>query len=307
MSTSHIIPKGGFGTTGLLLLLPPPLFWAGNFIVGRAMHEAVPPFALSMWRWIIAFLLLLPFAAPAMRRDLPRYWQHRWTILGVSLSGVFSFNTLIYLGLRTTTAANALLLNSFIPILVVLFGALFFGQVIRRVQVAGLLISLLGVLTIVLQGDWYRLASFSFAKGDLIIFCAMISWAFYTLWLRKIPAGIDRIGLMGTQMALALLVLVPCSLWEHSTGAAVQWSAQVAGALAYLGIFPSVVAYLLYNFAVARLGAAQAGLSIHLIPVFGVLLAVLFLGEQVHPYHVLGIAAIACGLGCASPPCWPRP
>lgn len=165
VSTSHIIPKGGFGTTGLLLLLPPPLFWAGNFIVGRAMHEAVPPFALSMWRWIIAFLLLLPFAAPAMRRDLPRYWQHRWTILGVSLSGVFSFNTLIYLGLRTTTAANALLLNSFIPILVVLFGALFFGQVIRRVQVAGLLISLLGVLTIVLQGDWYRLASFSFCQG----------------------------------------------------------------------------------------------------------------------------------------------
>lgn len=289
-------------TATILLLVPPPLFWAGNFIVGRAMHDAVPPLALSFWRWAIAFAVLLPFALPAMRRDLALYWQNRWMLAGAAFTGVFAFNTLIYLGLQTTTASNAVLLNSFIPILVVLLGAVFFGQGIGRVQVVGLLVSLFGVLHIALHGEWARLASLSFARGDVIVFCAMVSWAFYTHCLRRIPGEIDRIGLMGAQMVLAFIILVPSYLWELGTGASIAWSAETVSALAYLGVFPSVIAYVLYNLSVARLGASVAGQSIHLIPVFGVLLAVVFLGEQMHAYHALGIAAIACGLGCAFKP-----
>ena len=285
---------------GLLLLLPPPLFWAGNFIVGRAMHNHVPPMALSLWRWVIALFFMLPFAFRPMRRDWLKYWKYRWRVLGVSLAGVVSFNSLVYLGLQSTTASNALLLNSFIPILIVLLAAIFYRQRLHMAQVLGLTLSFAGALTIVMHGDWSSLSSLSFSRGDLLIFCAMVSWAFYTLWLRGFPADIDRIGLMGAQILLALVVLVPLWLCERASGVAPTWDIQSIGALAYLGIFPSVVAYLLYNIGVARFGATRAGLSIHLIPLFGVVLAVLFLHETVHRYQVLGMVAIVAGVACAA-------
>ncbi|WP_205790769.1 DMT family transporter [Burkholderia sp. Ac-20353] len=291
---------GSLPVGSLLLLLPPPLFWAGNFIVGRAMHNDVPPMALSLWRWIIALVFMLPFAFQAMRRDLSKYWKYRWRVLGVSLAGVVSFNSFVYLGLQSTTASNGLLLNSFIPILIVLLAAIFYRQRLYMAQVLGLTLSFAGVVTIVMHGDWSGLASLSISRGDLLIFCAMVSWAFYTLWLRGFPADIDRIGLMGTQIVLALIVLVPLYLYERASGPAPTWNIRSLSALAYLGIFPSVVAYLLYNIGVARVGPTRAGLSIHLIPLFGVVLAALFLRETIHGYHVLGMAAIVAGVACAA-------
>ncbi|MGE4527139.1 MAG: DMT family transporter [Rhodospirillaceae bacterium] len=285
---------------GLLLLVPPPLFWAGNFIVGRAMRGDVPPFTLSFWRWVIAFVCLLPFAWKPMRRDWPLYWRYRWHLLRIALAGVTAFNSLIYVGLQWTAAANGLLLNSFIPILIVLFGALFFRQRLSLAQAAGLALSFAGVLTIILHGEWERLATLSFSVGDLVVFCAMISWALYTLWLRAIPPEIDRIGLMGAQIAVAFLFLVPMYLGELAFGYAPNWRAESFAALAYLGVFPSVLAYLFYNIGVARVGAARAGMFIHLIPVFGVILAVLFLHETLHAYHALGMAAILSGIALAT-------
>ncbi|MFC4625100.1 DMT family transporter [Daeguia caeni] len=285
---------------GLLLLALPPLFWAGNFIAGRAMQGTVPPMALSFWRWVIALIVLLPFGLAAMRRDLAKYWAYRWRIIAISITGVFAFNSLVYAGLQTTTASNGLLLNSFIPILVVLFAALFYGQRISAGQACGLALSFAGVLTIIMHGDWTRLIALTFSTGDLIIFCAMISWAFYTLWLRGIPADINRVGLLIVQIIVALFLLVPLYLWERASGAETIINAHSLAALAYIGLFPSVIAYLLYNFAVARLGAAQAGLSIHLMPMFGVVLAIIFLDETIHLYHVIGISAIIFGIVIAS-------
>ncbi|MBN2752475.1 MAG: DMT family transporter, partial [Rhodospirillaceae bacterium] len=137
MKRGFLGPQG----VGLLLLIPPPLFWAGNFIVGRAMRGNVPPMTLSFWRWVIAFLCLLPFAWRPMCRDRALYWQYRWHILRVSVAGVVAFNSFVYVGLQWTAAANGLLLNSFIPILIVLFGALFYGQRLHVVQVFGLALS----------------------------------------------------------------------------------------------------------------------------------------------------------------------
>jgi drug/metabolite transporter (DMT)-like permease len=128
----------------------------------------------------------------------------------------------------------------------------------------------------------------------------MVSWALYTLWLRGFPADIDRIGLMGTQILLAIPVLILLYLFERTSGATATWNVHSVTALTYLGIFPSVVAYLLYNLGVARVGATRAGLSIHLIPLFGVVLAVLLLHEVVHSYQMLGMVAIIAGLVCAA-------
>ncbi|GGJ84652.1 DMT family transporter [Pseudomonas matsuisoli] len=280
----------------LLYLILPPLFWAGNFIVGRAMHGVVPPMTLSLWRWVVALLILLPFAIKYLRRDFPHYRAHGWLLVRLSVAGVVAFTSLVYLGLRDTTASNALLLNSFIPVLITVFGALFYGQRLGRGQSVGLAVSCLGVLVIVSHGEWQRLASLSFSQGDMVIFCAMVSFAFYTLWLRNVPSQINRLGLMAAQIVIALAFLIPLKLWELSLGMTADWSINSLAALAYLGIFPSIFAYVLFNMGVAHFGAAKAGLCIHLIPVFGAILAVVFLGESLRLYHLMGISAILIGI-----------
>lgn len=202
----------------LLVLIPPPLFWAGNFIVGRAIRDEVPPFTMLFWRWLIALTLLLPFAWRVMRRDRHRYRQYAGRLVSVSMMGIVAFNAFVYVGLQSTTASNALLLNSFIPILIALFAALFYKQPLKRAQILGLTLSFAGVLTIVLQGDWSRLFSLSFSLGDSIVLCAMVSWALYTLWLRAFPSDIDRIGLIAAQIVIGLAVLLPLYLWERFSG-----------------------------------------------------------------------------------------
>lgn len=279
-----------------LILILPPLFWAGNFVVGRAVHHEIPPYTLSFGRWLIALCCILPFAYPAMRRDYSLYWQYRWRLLMVSLIGVAAFNTLVYNGLHFTSATNGTLLNSCIPILILLFGALFYRLQLQVWQAIGLALSLCGVLTIILHGEWSRLLRLEFSIGDIILFLAMVCWALYTLWLRDMPASINRLGLMAVQIIIAVIALFPLYLWESLHGLTPQWNQKVWLALAYVGIFPSVIAYTLYTLGVAYAGAARAGLFIHLMPVFGSLLSVILLGESLHLFHAAGIAAILGGL-----------
>ena len=184
--------------------------------------------------------------------------------------------------------------------LIVLLGGGFFGYAVRRVQIAGMVISFAGVLAIVMRGDLQRLASLNVAHGDLILLSAMLCWAFYTLGLKAVPAAINRTGLLSVQMATGLIFLLPFWGWELASGQRPVWNFHSLLSLAYVGVVPSVLAYLLYNACVARLGPARAGLSIHLIPLFGALLSVLYLGEQIHLYHLLGAVLIFTGIVIAS-------
>lgn len=198
-----------------------------------------------------------------------------------------------------TLASNALLLNSFIPVLIALFGFLFFREKLNKLQAVGLLLSFIGVITIIARGNWAVLTGLSFASGDLIVFFAMVAFAFYTLWLRAVPREINRIGLMAIQIAAAFIFLIPLWLIERALGQYPHWTNSGVLALFYLGIFPSVLAYVMFNLGVAKFGAATAGLCIHLIPVFGAVLALLFLGESLHLYHAIGMIAILSGIKLA--------
>lgn len=284
----------GFGVLPFLLL--PPLFWAGNFVVGKAVHTDIPPFSLAFLRWVVAFLVILPFAWRFLKRDKALYFEYWRRVLATAIIGVTCFNTLIYKGLHYTTTTNALLLNSCIPVLIMLFGFLFYRQKMQLKQLAGLIISLTGVLCIVLQGDFQRLFSLSFNVGDVWVFLAMVCWAFYTIWTKVFPTQMNKIGLTAIQILIAIFILLPFFIWELSSGQIINFNQKSLAGLAYIGIFPSVIAYLLYAFAVEKVGAVRAGLSIHLMPVFGVGLSVMFLGEQFLGYHAIGIGLIALGL-----------
>lgn len=293
-------PNPTLDWTSMLCLMLPPLLWAGNFIVGRSVRDIVPPMALVFYRWILALACLLPFAWRSFRRDLPLYWTHRWQLIGVSATGLAAFNALVYVGLQSTSAANGLLLNSFIPLLIAGLGALLYRQKLLPNQWLGILISFCGVLVIVAHGSWQTLAAMRIARGDGYVFLATVCWAFYTLWLRSIPVSIDRRGLMMAQILIALAMLLPLLIAEQLAGHHVIWSAHSLLAIGYIGIFPSVIAFMLYGAAVVRVGAARAGLFIHLIPVFGALLSVALLREPIHAWQLAGMLVIFAGVACAN-------
>lgn len=283
-----------------LLLLLPPLLWAGNFIAGRAISAAVPPVSLSLIRWCMAALCLLPFALKPFLQDRRHYLAYRWHILGTAITGVAAFNLLVYWGLHTTTATNGIILNSFIPFLVAIFGYLFYRHTLSAAQLLGMLVSLAGVLIVVSHGNLQILLTLAFAPGDLIIFLAMIFWALYTLWLKAIPAHINRTGLMLCQVLIALMFLVPLSVWESQTATIHLEDTHTWWILAYIGIFPSVIALLAYSKAVTLVGSVRASVFIHAMPIFGSILSTLLLREAFHGYQLLGMLTIFTGIWLAN-------
>lgn len=284
----------------LLILTLPPLFWAGNFVLGRAVRGDIPPVTLSFIRWSIAIVILLPFAWRPLKQDMTLYWQYRWKILGVALLGAAAFNSLVYIGLKTTTATNGVLINSFCPMLIVLLGIIFYHQSISLLRSIGLLVSFIGVAFIVLKGDWHNLLVLNFNKGDLIIFIAVICWSIYTHWIKTLPAQMNKIGLTALQFIIAALVLFPFFLMEYFSGQHIIWSVFSASVIFYVGIFPSVIAFLLYTLAVSRAGPAKTGFFLNLMPVFGAILASIFLQEKLYNYHYIGITCIFIGIALSS-------
>jgi drug/metabolite transporter (DMT)-like permease len=270
------------------------LFWAGNSIAGRAVRGDIGPFTLAFGRWFIALVILTPFALRPIVAQRPQIRSHWRVILFLGVVGVAAFNALLYSGLRFTTASNGLLLQALIPGLVLSIGVLAFGDKVPFGQVMGVLLSTLGVAVIVFRGDPSAVVQLSLGKGDALILCGCVAWALYTACLRLRPA-IQPLSFMYLTFCIGAAAMAPLAYGELTTHPVV-WNLRVLGALAYVGIFPSLCAYFLYNGAVARLGAGSAGQTISLMPVFGALLATQLLDEHLHAYHGVGMAAILSGI-----------
>jgi drug/metabolite transporter (DMT)-like permease len=279
-----------------LLLTLTSLFWSLNWVVGRAMVGQVPPVALAYWRWVLAVLFMLPFAIPQICRSWRVIWKHRGILVLLGLIGTGFHNLISYVGLNYTTATNGVLLNSSIPVMIILLGALFFGQRISARQVAGVAISLCGVFAILSKGHPATLATFRFNIGDLIVLSSMLLWALYTLALKWRPAEIPPIAFLWVCGVAGLAGMTPVYVWELSTGAAIHWSPQVASAFCYLGLFPSFIGYIFWNKGVVQVGPNVSEMFVHLMPVFGSVLAWLFLDERLYWFHFAGMSLILTGI-----------
>ncbi|WP_374477720.1 DMT family transporter [Zoogloea sp.] len=278
-----------------LLLTLTVLFWSGNMVVGRGLREAVPPMSLAFARWTLALLLTLPFAWPHLK-TLRGMTRKQWGVLVVlGVLGVGAYNTLAYVALVHTTATNAALLNSFIPIAIIAI-SWFLGHQARLLESIGVGVSFLGVMVIVSRGDPVVLAGLSLNAGDLWMLAAVLSWALYTLGLKWRPAGLHPMALLATLTMIGLLVLAPLVWVELSSGARLHLTTPALFGVAYTGIFPAFLGYVFYNRAVGEVGASRAGLFIHLMPAFSTILAMLFLGEAPRAYHFFGIALILTGI-----------
>lgn len=282
-----------------LLLTLAVAFWAGNFVLGRAVRDVVPPVTLAFWRWTLAAAVVSPVAAPRLRAAWPTLRAHARLVALLAFLGVAVFNTLIYLGLHATTAVNAVLLQSTMPVMIVLLALAIDGARLRTHQVAGIALSLAGATWVLVRGDVGALGEIRLSGGDALILLAVVCYAAYSVLLRRRPALDPFVFLWATFVAGAVM-LAPFYAVEASVGPGVTLGPATLASFAYVGLFPSVVSFLFFNRGVELAGPARAGTFIHLMPLFGSALSVALLGEALRPYHGVGIVAILGGIALAT-------
>lgn len=294
-------PAAALWSRAYPLLSMTALFWAGNSIVGRAARELVPPAALSFWRWTFALALLLPLAWPHLKRDWPALRQH-WPVMAIlGALGIGAFNTLLYSGLQTTTALNSMLIQSAQPALILMLGGLVMRDRTSARQVAGVLVSLAGVLIVIARGDLALLLALRLNAGDAIIAFAVLLWALYSVLLRKRPP-VHPLSFLAASIMVGLVVITPVYLMELASGRRIVPETGSALAIAYVSIFPSFLAYLFFNRGVELIGSAATAQFMNVMPLMGAGLAMLFLGETLHLFHVAGLALVLAGIWVAGRP-----
>ncbi|SDE38549.1 DMT family transporter [Rhodospira trueperi] len=283
-----------------LLLLLTVIFWSANSIVGRAASGHVPPIGLAFWRWTAAGLIMLVFAWPRLRREWPVVLAH-WRILALlGFLGVSTFNTLLYIGLQYTQAVNALLIQTAMPILIILWTFFLFGERVTARQGLGVLISMAGAAVVITRGDPSLLLALDLNVGDAWTLAAVTCYAGYTALLRLKPALSARVFLAVTFLAGTTLLL-PAYLWELlAQGRVMPLDLGTVAAVGYVALFASIAAFACFNRGVALVGATVAGQFLYLMPLIGGLMAVVFLGERLLWAHGAGLVLILAGLWLAA-------
>jgi drug/metabolite transporter (DMT)-like permease len=287
----------------LVLLLLPPLFWAGNAVVGRALVGHFPPLALSFARWALALVLLAPFAIGAVRRHRVAIRAHLPVLALTALLGVGCYNSLQYLALQTSTAVNATLIGASGPIMTLLVGAVWFKSPVRRRQGAGAALSVIGVLWVIARGEPLNLLRLQFDAGDVIMLVATLTWSLYTWLLQTRRPPLPLSAFLFVQIGLGAVMILPFALAEYAlTGASAAPTVSNAAALLYVALLPSLVAYYCWDRGVARAGAVLPMYFVNLTPVLAGLLSWLLLGEAVGWHHLAGGALILAGIHLAAQP-----
>lgn len=289
-----------FDLPTLALLTLPPLFWAGNAVVGRGMVGLIAPLGLSFWRWFVALALALPFTAAVLWREravLRRQWA-RAAWLG--FLGVGCYNSLQYIALHTATPLDVSLITASAPVFILLIGALLYREAVDPRALAGAALSLAGVAVVVSTGRWQVLAALHWAPGDLIMVVAVALWGVYTWELRRRPLALPPLASLSAQMAWGVVFIAPFAAFERWVlGVPTHWGMPVALAIGYVALAPSLLAYACWGIAVARTGAQLPAYFGNLAPVFVALLSVLFLHQGIASYHVIGALLIFAGIRVA--------
>lgn len=277
------------------LLILANFFWASNWVVGRGIHEAFPPVALSFYRWLAAGIILAPFALPRLRGKWRLVCDHWWLFLILGGTGVATFQAIIYVGLNYTTAVNATILNAATPLLMVLMVWGMEGKHATRRQWLGMALTFCGVLLIVSRGEWRNLAGLHFNKGDIIILVTLPIWCFYSILLKRRPMAMDNIGFTFVLTLIGLATLSPFFAYEEVFVRTPVWSWGMVAAVIFVAITASIAGYLFWNRGVELIGAHAAGFTYPFQPAFTALLAVIVLGEPFRLYNGFGFGIILVG------------
>ncbi len=276
------------------------LFWGGHWVVARAVYTESTPFALSFWRWLTATAVLAPFAWKPFAADWDKV-RAQWKWIGLlSLAGTGLYNGIGYVGIQYTTATNALVIQSVTPAIIPVLAFLILRERVGTAAIAGVALSCAGIIAIACKLDFQALLALRLNVGDLWLLLNVSLWALYTVCLRWKPQGLHPFTFLFAIMVIGVVQLVPFYAYELATGGGVRVSTPAVLGILYLGIFPATLNYLLWNKAVGEIGAARAGPFLYLVPVFGIAMAWLFLGERLYLYHLVGVVLIFAGIWLAS-------
>lgn len=282
-----------------LLLALAALFWSGNHIVGRAIGGEVPPVGISTVRWLLPTIALGIFALPHIRKDWPVVRAHWGILLWLGIVGGALFTAGQYIGLQYTTALNVSVLNSLVPVLIIVTAAIIFRDSITAIQLGGILMSSVGVLVIIARGELSNLQHLLFNWGDIIILFNMLVFAVYAVYLRKRPA-MHWLSFLFIFGAISTLATLPFALWEMAAGFTFKPTWLTAFAIAYVSVFPSLLAFAAWNRGVQLIGANRSGPFVHLVPVYTAILGTVLLNEHLAAFHIFGFAQIIAGVWIAA-------
>jgi drug/metabolite transporter (DMT)-like permease len=273
------------------------LFWSGNFITGRYISTSIEPMQLSFYRWFFVLVLLLPYIL-INYKDLIRGFKKDSLLLVIfGAFGIAGFNTFLYYGLQTTSATNALLINSSTPIFIILISSIIFRIAITRIQIFGVFLSTLGVLYLILKGNINHILELNFTPGDLWILAAAFDWAIYSILLKFKPKELSSFGFLTITSVIGVIILyIVFILQGYEIEFTFLSNKDILYSLIYIVIFPSILSFYFWNMATIEIGANKAGQSAHLMPIFGAFLAYVFLDEVLEFYHIVGIVLIAIGI-----------
>ncbi len=302
MELTHSQVHANYFFWGIICALAATIIWSGNFIVARGLSGQFPPVQLAWYRWLVATAVLLPFGLREILREWERIKANIPYLSLTALIGVTVFNTLIYIAGQYTTALNLALIATFTPIFILILSRLFLNESITLRKITGIFISVFGVVSLVTKGDYSRLAGLDLNSGDLGMLMASGLFAAYSILVRKKPREMGQTAFLCAIFTLGLLFLSPWALWENLRGGAVIFSAEVIGAIFYIGIGASLISFLLWNRAVLFIGPTRAGFIYYSLPLFSGIEALLILGEPVTTAHFYSGVFIIGGIVLATKP-----
>jgi len=284
-------------TKAYMMLICATLFWAGNFVVGKfAFLTNIPPMTLVFYRWSLVWMILLPFTYKEIIRSKEVILTNIPLLLFLSLTSVGLFNSFTYLSLVHTQVINASLFNTAIPAIIILLCFLFKIEKTNRYQILGLIISILGILSIITKLNLEIILSLNFNRGDLIMIGGVISWGLYSSFLKKKKFTLPLLTLVQVLCSLGLIFIFPQFIYEFSQGHKIDFNIDLFYLLIFLALFPSIGSYYCWAGAVSIIGANRAGIFLSLIPLFSTIMAIYFYKEQFQFFHLIGAILIVLGL-----------
>ncbi|MEA3512112.1 MAG: DMT family transporter [Campylobacterota bacterium] len=283
--------------TVYVLLILCVLFWSGNFVLGRFVSEDITPFELAFFRWLFVLLMVSPILFYSYKKIFKVLKNNFKIIFVLSILGISSFNTLLYIGLKETTATNALIINSSVPILILLLSFFILKQNINIKQIIGIVISTIGVLYLILQGNFSKILSLEFNSGDLWIITSSFTWALYSVLVRFKPEELNDFEFLSTIVFIGFIILAPIYLYQgYSLSYEINLIKENYLVFIYVSFFTSILSYYFWHQGIKIIGASKTGQFAHLMPLFGAFLAYIFLDESLKFYHIIGMILIALGI-----------
>ena len=289
--------------TGIGLAVLATFIWSGNFIVARGVYKEIPPISLAFYRWLLATIIIIPFAWKQFVKDWKLIKQSWHYLFWVSLSGIALFNTFVYVGGHYTSAINlALIGTTSSPIMANILARIFLKEKIGWYKIIGIALCITGVLFLLSKGDFRNLLHFTFSEGDLWVLLAAFCFAVYNTLVRKKPVAISAPGFLLTIFGIGTALLLPFFLWELSYSHPVVWSMNLIWVILYLGLGASVICFWIWNIAIHKLGAGRTALFGNLIPIFSSIEAVVWLHERFTINHIISMIVVLTGLLIANLP-----